>query len=54
MTTDNVEVVRRLFRAVEERDIEPMYDIYAPDVVVQEASSLPRAVRWARRSLDHA
>ena len=41
MTTENVEVLRRLFRAVEDRDIEPMYEIYAPDVVVTEAVSLP-------------
>lgn len=41
MTADNVEVVRRLFRAVEERDIEPMYEIYASDVVIREADSLP-------------
>jgi ketosteroid isomerase-like protein len=41
MTAENVEVLRRLFQAVEDRDIEPMYEIYAPDVVVQEALSLP-------------
>jgi uncharacterized protein len=41
VTTENVEVVRRLFQAVENRDIEPMYEIYAPDIVVTEAVSLP-------------
>ena len=41
MTTENVEVIRRLFRAVEARDIEPMYEIYSPEVVVREAPSLP-------------
>jgi hypothetical protein len=37
MTADNVDVIRRLFRAVEERDVEPMFDIYDPEVVVWEA-----------------
>ena len=41
MTAENVEVVRRLFRAVEARDIELMYEIYARDVIVREAPSLP-------------
>jgi uncharacterized protein len=41
MTAENVEVIRRLFRAVEARDIEAMYEIYAPDVIVREAPSLP-------------
>jgi ketosteroid isomerase-like protein len=41
MTADNVDIVGRLFAAVEERDIEPMYAIYADDVVVHEAPSLP-------------
>jgi ketosteroid isomerase-like protein len=41
MTADNVDVIRRLFRAVEERDIELMFDIYDPEVVVREAPSLP-------------
>jgi ketosteroid isomerase-like protein len=41
MTTDNLDVIRRLFRAVEERDVEPMFDIYDPTVVVREARSLP-------------
>jgi ketosteroid isomerase-like protein len=34
-------VVRRLFEAVETRDVEPMYGLYAPDVVIHEAPSLP-------------
>jgi ketosteroid isomerase-like protein len=38
---DNVAVVRRLFRAVEERDIEPMFEIYDPEVVIREAPTLP-------------
>ena len=38
---NNVEIIERLFRAVEARDLEPMFDIYAPDVVINEAPSLP-------------
>jgi uncharacterized protein len=38
---DNVETVKRLFRAVEQRDVEPMYEIYDREVEVNEAPSLP-------------
>jgi ketosteroid isomerase-like protein len=41
VTIANVEVVRRLFQAVEARDITPMYEIYSPEVVIREAGSLP-------------
>jgi uncharacterized protein len=41
VSQDNIDIIRRLFRAVEERDIEPMYEIYDPEVVIREASSLP-------------
>jgi ketosteroid isomerase-like protein len=34
-------VVRRLFEAVEAREVEPMYGLYASDVVIYEAPSLP-------------
>ena len=37
----NVDVVRRLFQAVEERDVETMFELYDPDVVIREAPSLP-------------
>jgi len=37
----SVEIIQRLFRAVEERDIEPMFEIYDPEVVIREAQSLP-------------
>lgn len=55
MTTENVEVIRRLFRAVEARDIEPMYDIYSPEVVVREAPSLPYGGEYAGHAgiLEH-
>jgi ketosteroid isomerase-like protein len=39
--SENVEIVRRLFRAVEEREVEPMFEIYDPEVVIREARSLP-------------
>jgi ketosteroid isomerase-like protein len=38
---ENVKIVKRLFRAVEERDVEPMYEIYDQAVEVNEAPSLP-------------
>lgn len=38
---DSVEVVRRLFKAADERDIDPMFEIYDPSVVIREAASLP-------------
>ena len=41
MSEDNEGIIRRLFEAVEERKIEPMLEIYHPDVVVREADSLP-------------
>lgn len=47
MTTENVKVIRRLFRAVEARDIEPMYEIYSREVVVREAPSLPYGGEYA-------
>ncbi len=44
MTAENVDVLRRLFQAVEDRDIEPMYEIYAPDV--RRAGGTVTSVRW--------
>ena len=41
MTASDVDVVRRLFRAVEERDLEAMLACYADDVEIHEAESLP-------------
>jgi uncharacterized protein len=41
MSDENVEIIKRLFNAVEERDIEPMWEIYDPDVEINEAPSLP-------------
>jgi ketosteroid isomerase-like protein len=39
--SENVEIVRRLFKAVDDRDVEPMLEIYDPEVVIREAPSLP-------------
>ncbi|HZO58519.1 MAG TPA: nuclear transport factor 2 family protein [Solirubrobacterales bacterium] len=41
MSDQNVEIVRRLFRSVEERDLETMFELYDPRVVIREAPSLP-------------
>ena len=41
MSDRNVEIVRRLFKTVEERDLETMFDLYDPEVVIREAPSLP-------------
>lgn len=41
MSTENVEIVRRLFRAVEERDLAGILDAYDPEIVIHEADSLP-------------
>jgi ketosteroid isomerase-like protein len=38
---DNVDVVRRLFQAVERRDLEAMWQLYDPEVRIHEAASLP-------------
>jgi ketosteroid isomerase-like protein len=55
MTAENVDVIRRLFHAVEARDIEPMYEIYSPDVVIREAPSLPYGGEYAGHAgmLEH-
>jgi ketosteroid isomerase-like protein len=39
--SNNVEVVLRTFRAVEERDAEGLFALYHPDVEFQDAPSLP-------------
>ena len=41
MSNSNVEIVRRLFQTVEERDLETMFELYDPEVVIREAPSLP-------------
>jgi len=54
MSTENVETVRRLFRAVEERDLAGVFDAYDPEIIIHEADSLPyggdhRGLQGARR-----
>lgn len=46
MSHNNVEIIKRLFRAVEERDIEPMWGIYDSAVEINEAPSLPYGGRF--------
>jgi uncharacterized protein len=37
----NIEVLQRLFRAVEERDLPTLLDCYDPDIEINESPSLP-------------
>jgi uncharacterized protein len=37
----NIEVLQRLFRAVDERDLKTLLDCYDPDVEINESPSLP-------------
>lgn len=39
--TSNVDVVRRLFGAVEDRDLDRMLGCYGPDVEITESTALP-------------
>jgi uncharacterized protein len=41
MSEQNMEAVRRLFKAVEERDLTGVLAAYDPEVVIREAESLP-------------
>jgi ketosteroid isomerase-like protein len=41
MSEKNLETVRRLFKAVEERDLAGVLAAYDEDVVIREAESLP-------------
>lgn len=41
MSQQNIENVRRLFQAVEERDIAGVLAAYAPEIVIRDAESLP-------------
>jgi uncharacterized protein len=41
MSQQNLENVRRLFEAVEERDIGGVLAAYAPEIVIRDAESLP-------------
>jgi ketosteroid isomerase-like protein len=54
--TDQTEVVRRVFDAVERRDVEALMSCYAEDVEIHEAPSLPYGgvYRGHRGALMHA
>jgi uncharacterized protein len=41
MSAENIETVRRLFQAVEERDLADTLAVYDPGIVIREASFLP-------------
>jgi hypothetical protein len=41
MSQENVEIIRHLFKAVEERDLAGYLAAYDPEIVIREAESLP-------------
>ena len=41
MTVNNAELVRDLFDAVRRRDVDAVFSLYDPEVVIREAPSLP-------------
>ena len=41
MSQENVEIIRRLFKAVEERDFPGYLAAYDPEIVIRDAESLP-------------
>ena len=41
MSHENVETTRRLFKAVEERDVAGVLAAYDPEIVIRDAASLP-------------
>ncbi|MBW4552201.1 MAG: nuclear transport factor 2 family protein [Aphanocapsa sp. GSE-SYN-MK-11-07L] len=41
MSRENLDNTRRLFNAVEERDVAGVLAAYAPDIVIRDAASLP-------------
>jgi uncharacterized protein len=47
--SDDVEVVRRLFAAVEDRDLNRVLDCYSDDVEITEAAVLPYGGVWRGR-----
>jgi ketosteroid isomerase-like protein len=47
--SDDVEVVRRLFAAVEDRDLDRVLDCYSDDVEITEAEVLPYGGIWRGR-----
>ena len=47
--SDDVDAVRRLFAAVEDRDLDRVLDCYSDDVVITEAEVLPYGGIWRGR-----
>jgi uncharacterized protein len=41
MSQENIETTRRLFKAVEERDVAGVLAAYDPEIVIRDAESLP-------------
>jgi uncharacterized protein len=41
MSQENLENVRRLFQAIEDRNVAGVLAVYAPEIVIRDAESLP-------------
>ncbi|PIG90865.1 nuclear transport factor 2 family protein [Gloeocapsopsis sp. IPPAS B-1203] len=59
MSRENVENIRCLFKAVEERDIAGVLAAYAPEIVIRDAESLPyggvyRGLEGAKQHIEGA
>jgi ketosteroid isomerase-like protein len=56
MSKENVEIVRRLFEAVEKRDAAGVFGAYDENIVIREATSLPYGGEYHGRegALKHA
>ena len=48
--SDEVQVVRRLFAAVEDRNLENLLACYSDDVEIREAEELPYGGTWRGRA----
>jgi uncharacterized protein len=56
---ENLENTRRLFKAVEERDVAGVLAAYAPEVIIRDAQSLPyggihHSLEGAKRHVEGA
>lgn len=59
MSQENIETVRRLFQAVENRDIAGVLAAYDPDIVIRDSASLPyggihRGLEGAKQHIEIA
>lgn len=56
MSKENVEIIRKLFEAVEKRDAAGVFGVYDENIVIREAPSLPYGgeFRGAEEAMKHA